>query len=72
MDEVNDSISREDRKYKKDTHGTSGGCFTAFAKPTGIQNYYNVNLVIFFPLECQLEIKKIQLKSESYKLIIFN
>jgi len=43
MDKVNDSIPREDRKYKKNTHGTSGGCFTASAKPTGIQNYYNEN-----------------------------
>jgi len=47
MDKVNDSIPREDRKYKKNTHGTSGGCFTASAKPTRIQNYYNENLIIF-------------------------
>ena len=71
MDKVNDSIPREDRKYKKNTHGTSGGCFTASAKPTGIQNYYNENHN-FFSTSVNSRFKKIQLKSESSKLCVYN
>ena len=58
MDEVNDSIPRENRKYKKNTHGTSGGCFTASAKPTGIQNYYKENFVIFFSRMSAKDLRK--------------